>query len=110
MLTERPTLRVSVIIPSYNHERYIRQCVDSVLCQSRKDFEVIVVDDGSTDGTPDILRGFGEKITFIRQENRGTQAARNVGIQASTGEFVALLDSDDAWLPEKLQRQMEVFP
>lgn len=109
MFVKRFVPTVSVVIPSYNHEKYIRQCVDSVLCQSWRDSEVIVVDDGSTDGTHDILCEFGKKITYIRQENRGTQAARNAGIRVSTGEFVALLDSDDAWLPEKLEQELRIF-
>jgi len=101
--------KVSVIIPSYNHVQYIRQCVDSVLAQTYQDIEIIVVDDGSTDGTVEILREYDDRIVLIEQTNRGTQAARNAAIRASSGEFIALLDSDDEWLPGKLQRQMPVL-
>lgn len=101
--------KASVIIPSYNHSAFVRQCIDSVLVQTFRDYEIVVVDDGSTDGSLDILRGYGDRIRLICQQNRGTQAARNSGIAASSGEFIAILDSDDAWLPEKLERQMEVF-
>lgn len=98
--------RVSVLIPSYNHCRYVAACIESVLAQTYRDFEIIVVDDGSTDGSIDILRGYGEQITLIEQANQGTQAARNAAIAASSGEYLALLDSDDIWLPEKLERQI----
>lgn len=101
--------RVSVLIPAYNHAAYIRQCVDSALSQTYQDVEVIVVDDGSTDSTYSILQGYGSRITLIRQENSGTQAARNAAIRASAGEFLALLDSDDAWLPRKLELQLGAF-
>jgi len=100
---------VSVIIPAYNHVRFVGQCIDSVLTQTYTDYEVVVVDDGSQDGTSAILQGYGDRIVYIRQENAGTQAARNRAIRASTGEFIALLDSDDAWLPMKLQRQLAAF-
>lgn len=101
--------RVSVIIPAYNHALYIRQCVDSVLAQTLADFEVIVVDDGSADATPEIVRGYGGRVTLIQQANRGTQAARNTAIRASSGEYIALLDSDDMWLPHKLERQVAIL-
>lgn len=101
--------RVSVIIPSYNHRRYLRQCIDSVLEQTYRDFEIIVVDDGSTDGSVEILEGYGNRIKLICQQNRGTQGARNAAIAASSGELIALLDSDDAWLPHKLERQVEAM-
>lgn len=101
--------RVSVIVPSYNHAPYIRQCVDSALGQTYRDFEVIVDDDGSTDGSLDILREYGNSITLISQANRGTQAARNAAIAASSGELIAILDSDDYWLPHKLTAQVALF-
>ncbi len=77
--------RVSVIVPAYNHAAYVRECIDSALNQTYPDVEVVVVDDGSTDGTYEILQTYGDRITLIRQENRGTQAARNTAIRASTG-------------------------
>lgn len=101
--------RLSVVIPSFNHKQYVQQCVDSVLRQAYREFEVIVVDDGSTDGSLDILRAYGDAITLICQANRGTQAARNAAIAASSGELIAILDSDDFWLPHKLAAQVALF-
>jgi GT2 family glycosyltransferase len=101
--------KISIITAAYNHVNFVRQSVDSALAQTYRDFEHIIVDDGSTDGTADVLKSFGDKIRYIRQENRGAHAAINVGIRASSGEYVAILDSDDVWLPNKLERQMKVF-
>ena len=105
--------RVSVIIPTYNCKEYVCEAVDSVLNQSFKDFELIIVNDGSTDGTEQVLKkyfeGFSDKIKYIEQENKGISAARNIGIQTSSGEFIAFLDADDLWLPEKLATQIVVF-
>ncbi len=100
---------VSVVIPTYNREGMVGQAIDSVLCQDFSDFELIVVDDGSTDKTPDLLRSYGERIRIIRQPNRGVSAARNAGIRAAAGSLIALLDSDDEWLPGKLKTQIEFF-
>lgn len=105
--------RVSVIIPTYNCKEYVCEAVDSVLNQSFKDFELIIVNDGSTDGTEQVLKkyfeGFPDKIKYIEQENKGISVARNIGIRASSGEFIAFLDADDLWLPEKLATQIVVF-
>jgi glycosyltransferase involved in cell wall biosynthesis len=101
--------RVSVIIPSYNCARYVGQSVESVFAQSRQPEEIIVVDDGSTDGTRQALELYRGRIRYIYQENRGAAAARNNGIRTATGDFVAFLDADDLWLPEKLEFQMEYF-
>ncbi len=101
--------QVSVIIPTYNRAGCLRGAVDSVLAQEFRGFELIVVDDGSTDETPQLLREYGSSIRVLRQENRGVSAARNAGIAASRGELIAFLDSDDAWLPGKLARQVEFF-
>ncbi|MDX1615873.1 MAG: glycosyltransferase [Candidatus Promineifilaceae bacterium] len=101
--------KVSVIIPSYNHAAHLRPCVDSVLAQSYPHCEIVVVDDGSTDESVAILQSYGNAIRLIRQQNQGTQAARNRAIRASSGDYLALLDSDDAWLPDKLARQMAAF-
>jgi len=101
--------QVSVIIPTYNRAGCLREAVDSVLAQEFRGFELIVVDDGSTDETPQLLREYGSSIRMLRQENRGVSAARNAGIAASRGELIAFLDSDDAWLPGKLARQVEFF-
>lgn len=101
--------KVSVIIPVYNRAKSIRDAVESALNQTYKDLEIIVVDDGSTDGTEDSIRDYIEtsKIKYIFQENGGPGAARNAGINASKGEYIAFLDSDDLWLPEKITIQME---
>lgn len=101
---------VSVIIPTYNRGWVVAEAVESVLGQDYAGpLELIVVDDGSTDHTPEILAGFAERIRVIRQENRGVSAARNRGIDAASGELIALLDSDDLWLAAKLSRQVEFF-
>ena len=100
---------VSVIIPTYNRAHCLGRAVDSVLGQTFTDFELIVVDDGSTDGTGELLEAYGERIRVIRQANRGVSAARNAGILSSRGEWIALLDSDDTWLPRKLERQVALF-
>jgi len=101
--------KVSVITAAYNHVQFIRQSVESVQAQTFRDFEHIVIDDGSSDGTADILQSFGERITYVRQENRGAHAAINRGIRMSSGEYIGIVDSDDAWLPGKLERQVAVL-
>jgi len=100
--------RVSVIIPTYNYARFIEQAIESVLVQSYRDFEIIVVDDGSTDNTEEVVAKFDNRVHYIRQANRGPNAARNTGIRAARGEFIAFLDADDLWLPEKLALQIEL--
>jgi glycosyltransferase involved in cell wall biosynthesis len=95
--------RVSVVMPVYNVERYVATAIRSVLAQSLTDFEIIVVDDGGGDDSVAICRAFDDpRIRIVSQANRGLAGARNTGIQAATGDYVALLDADDAWLPEKL--------
>lgn len=100
-------LKISAVIPAYNAERYVAAAVDSVLAQTYPAFEVIVVDDGSIDGTAAVLTRYGNTIRYIRQENRGEPAARNSGIRNATGDFIAFLDADDLWTPDKLQLQAE---
>ncbi|MHB0856224.1 MAG: glycosyltransferase [Anaerolineae bacterium] len=100
---------VSVIVTSYNYARYIRLAIESVLNQTYHDFEVIVVDDGSTDETRSILEGLGDRVTCLFQANQGKSAALNRGIQAARGRYVAFLDSDDLWLPDALARRVAVF-
>ena len=100
---------VSVIIPTYNRDWIVGEAIDSVLDQDFSDYELIVVDDGSDDRTPDILAAYGSKITVLRQSNRGVSAARNHGIDASAGRLIAFLDSDDLWLPRKLSTQIKFF-
>jgi glycosyltransferase involved in cell wall biosynthesis len=100
---------VSVIIPVYNSARTIRRAVDSVLAQTRRPEEIVVVDDGSTDNVAAALAPFGEQIRLVRKVNGGAGSARNLGIDSSRGEHVAFLDSDDYWEPTKLERQLDVF-
>jgi glycosyltransferase involved in cell wall biosynthesis len=99
--------RVSVVIPTYNRAARVRRAIDSVLAQTVAGVEVIVVDDGSSDGTPQVLAAFGTRIRVLRQANQGVSAARNAGIALARGRWIALLDSDDEWLPDKLARQLE---
>lgn len=101
---------VSVIIPTYNRRESLRRALDTVLVQEGLDWtfraEVLVVDDGSTDGTPDVVRAY-DKVQYLRHDvNRGPSAARNTGVAAATGEYVAFLDDDDLWLPHKLRTQL----
>jgi glycosyltransferase involved in cell wall biosynthesis len=101
-------ITVSVVIPTYNRARYLQEAIGSALAQTDPAEEIIVVDDGSTDETASVLAAYGGNIRVINQVNAGVAAARNAGIAASKGDYIALLDSDDAWLPEKLafQRQL----
>ena len=101
--------RVSVVVPTYNRAWCLAEALDSVLAQDVAGVELIVVDDGSTDGTPQLLAGYGAAIRILRQENRGVSAARNAGIAAARGGLVAFLDSDDLWLPGKLRAQVDFF-
>lgn len=98
--------RVSVIIPTYNSAPYLKQAVDSVLAQTFQDYEVIVIDDGSTDDTESLMNSYGSPVRYIRQSNGGVAVARNRGIDESLGEYVAFLDADDVWLPGKLELQI----
>ena len=97
---------VSVIITTYNRTVMVREAVASVLAQTFGDFEIIVVDDGGTDGTPEALATFRDVRVRRHPRRRGVSAARNTGIAAARGEWLAFLDSDDLWLPDKLARQM----
>ena len=103
------TPKVSVIIPTYNCDRYICQAIDSVLAQTFQDLEIIVMDDGSTDNTRLVLERYGDQIRYIYQENQERSVARNNGIRQSTGEYVAFLDADDVWREDKLARQVKVL-
>ena len=101
--------KVSVILPSYNGARFVRKAIDSVLAQTYGDYEVIVVDDGSTDNTYEVLASYASTIHYIRQENQERAVARNNGVAASKGEYIAFLDSDDLLLPHKLAAQVAVL-
>jgi glycosyltransferase involved in cell wall biosynthesis len=101
---------VSVIIPTFNRAQKVSRAISSALSQTFNDFEIIVIDDGSVDETSDVLAGFRDRITLIsHSENLGVSAARNSGIKASQSPFIAFLDSDDYWLPEKLDAQVRYF-
>jgi glycosyltransferase involved in cell wall biosynthesis len=96
---------ISCIVPAYQAARYIAAALDSIFAQTLSPFEVIVVDDGSTDATPQLLDRYGDRIRRLRRANAGPAAARNDGIRAARGEWLAFLDADDLWHPEKLARQ-----
>lgn len=101
---------ISIVIPVYNSAKYISVAIDSVLKQTYRNYEIIVIDDGSTDNTCQILQPYKSKIRYIYQKNQGSAAARNVGIGLARGELVAFLDADDFWLmPEKLEKQVDFF-
>jgi glycosyltransferase involved in cell wall biosynthesis len=103
-------VRVSVIIPTFNRRAMVREAVASVCAQRSAECEIIVVDDGSTDGTAEALTAeFAQRVRVLRTENRGVAAARNTGVAASAGTLVAFLDSDDLWLPDKLAAELEFF-
>jgi glycosyltransferase involved in cell wall biosynthesis len=101
--------QISVIIPAFNAGRFINRTIDSVLAQTFKDFELIVVDDGSTDNTGQAVKSYGSKVRYIYQPNAGDGPARNTGINAAAGKWLAFLDHDDEWLPEKLDTQMKLL-
>lgn len=97
--------RVSVLIPTYNCARFLGQAIDSVLAQTFQDFEILVVDDGSTDDTAQVVARY-PRVRYIRREHCGVSASRNAAVAAATGEIVVFLDADDFWLPEKLEKQV----
>jgi glycosyltransferase involved in cell wall biosynthesis len=100
---------VSVIIPNYNYAHYLREAIGSVLKQTYPETEIIVVDDGSNDASRAVLASYGDRVRAIFQENQGVSAARNTGVAAGSGEFVAFLDADDSWLPTKIEKQVSRF-
>ena len=104
---EGPT--ISVVVPAYNEERYIAEAIDAVLSQTSPPLEVIVVDDGSTDGTTGAVGGYGDRVRLIRQENRGCPGAFDTGFREAAGDFVALCPADDVWEPRKLEWQREAL-
>ncbi|MGO9687474.1 MAG: glycosyltransferase family 2 protein, partial [Syntrophobacteraceae bacterium] len=97
---------VSVVIPTYNRERFVDKAINSVLSQSFNDYEIIVVDDGSTDETPRVLASYKDRVKYIYQKNSGVSSARNAGIREARGEWVAFLDSDDKWKTDYLLTQI----
>jgi len=100
---------VSVILPVYNRETSISRAIESVLAQTYRPLELIVVDDGSTDGTRRVLEQFGSRITLLSQQHAGAYVARNLGLRHAAGELVAFIDSDDAWLPDRLSSQVPLM-
>jgi len=109
MQKENP--KISVIIPTYNRAHLLPRAIQSVLSQTYQDFELIVVDDGSTDNTEEVVKNFKDKrIRYIQHgKSKGAPAARNTGIKTAKGEYIAFQDSDDEWFPEKLEKQMKAF-
>jgi glycosyltransferase involved in cell wall biosynthesis len=100
---------ISCIVPVYNGERYLSEAIDSILGQTYRPLQVIVADDGSEDGTPEVVARYGGRVEYHRQPTAGPAATRNLGLSAARGQFVAFLDADDRWHPEKLTRQMARF-
>ena len=100
---------VSCIVPVFNGEPYLREAVESILAQTHRPLEIVIADDGSTDASPRIAREFGKGIRYVRQDTAGPSATRNFGLAAATGAFVAFLEADDLWHPEKLSRQIARF-
>jgi glycosyltransferase involved in cell wall biosynthesis len=97
---------VSVIIPTYQRAHWVTEAIESVFAQTYDDYEIIVINDGSTDNTREVLAQYGDKILVIQQDNQGLSAARNAGIRVAMGKYIALLDDDDLWLPHKLEKQI----
>lgn len=102
-------MQVSVIIPTYNSAQYLIAAVESVLAQTFKDFEILVIDDGSTDNTSEVVKQFPASVRYIKQKNQGVSVARNNGIKESRGKYVSFLDADDTWFPTKLEKQIEAL-
>jgi glycosyltransferase involved in cell wall biosynthesis len=100
---------VSVIIPTYNREKIITRAIDSVFAQTYRDFEIVVLDDGSQDNTRAVAQAYGPKVHYFYQDNKGIAGARNAGMHQTAGDYIAFLDSDDYWLPGKLEQQMALF-
>lgn len=101
--------QISVVIPAYNAGAFISRAIESVLAQTSRAAEIIVVDDGSTDDTAEQAQKYGDQVRYIYQENVGASAARNTGIKAARYEWIAFLDGDDEWLPQKLQHQIDLL-
>jgi len=100
---------ISCIIPVFNGERYLSEAIESIFKQTYRPLEIIIVDDGSTDRTPTVAERYRERVRYLKQANAGTATARNSGINAAQGEYIAFLDSDDLWPSEKLERQLARF-
>lgn len=108
-MTSETDLTISVVIPAYNAEEYISRTIESVLAQVHRADEIIIVDDGSKDNTIEVVRSFGDEVILIEQGNGGASLARNNGIKAAKSQWIALLDADDEWLPERLKLQVDLI-
>ena len=102
-------VKVSVIIPAYNGDRYIEDAIAGILAQTYTNYEIIVVDDGSTDNTYEVIKKYGDRIRYFSQSNQGVAASRNLGLAQSQGEYIAFLDQDDIFLPHKLASQVALL-
>lgn len=102
-------MNISVVIPSYNRKEFLKRSIDSAINQTKKPLEIIVVDDGSTDGTEAMIKSDYDFVKFIKQKNKGVSAARNIGIKVSIGEWICFLDSDDEWKKDKLEKQINAM-
>ena len=102
-------MNISVVIPSYNRKDFLKRSIDSAINQTKKPLEIIVVDDGSTDGTETMIKSDYDFVKFIKQKNKGVSAARNIGIKVSIGEWICFLDSDDEWKKDKLEKQINAM-
>ena len=102
-------MKISVVVPTYNRAHTLERCLDSILKQSFAPFEILVVDDGSTDGTTELLKRYGDQIKTFKIENSGVSKARNHAIKQAKGDWIALLDSDDEWLKVRLEKQVELL-
>lgn len=109
MVSEHRSVTISVVIPAYNAGSLLGETLDSVLAQSAPAHEIVVVDDGSTDDTAEVAGRYGDAVRYLWQRNQGQAVARNTGIQAATGDWIALLDSDDLFLPDRLRRAQETI-
>jgi glycosyltransferase involved in cell wall biosynthesis len=108
-MSEATMPTITAVIPTFNRAQYVGEAIDSILAQTQPVSEIIVVDDGSTDDTAEIIKKYGPAIRCISQQNRGPAAARNRGIREARGDFVAFLDSDDLWVPKKIELQLDFF-
>jgi glycosyltransferase involved in cell wall biosynthesis len=102
-------VKVSIVIPTYNSARYVTAAIESVLAQTFKDFEILVIDDGSTDETREVLKKYAAPVRYLYKTNGGVSSARNYGIEQARGKYIAFLDADDLWMPEKLEKQLAVM-
>ena len=109
MLLDNGGMKISVIIPTFNRKKILSRAIQSVINQSLSPFEILIIDDGSNDGTEEWVKENFQNIKYVYQNNRGVSSARNIGIENANGDWVAFLDSDDEWLPNKLHEQVKAI-